>query len=146
MWMVLEIVKDPALFKAVREEVADAYTIEGHADSRTLDPKNVVALPLLQSIFTEILRLHTNFNIIRDVNEEIEMDGFTLRKGSMLHAVMREAHYDEETWRRDEYPASEFWAERHIKVQKSRDEEGNVIQKRVFSMAGRPSSYFPFGT
>ena len=146
MWMVLEIARDPSLLRAVREQVVDAYTTDDETGNRTLNLKKLVKLPLLQSIFTEVLRLHMNFNVIRDVNDEIEMDGFKLRKGSMLQALMRVAHHDEAIWSSDEHPASEFWAERHIKVQESTDAERNVTQERVFSMAGRPSSYFPFGT
>ena len=145
MWVILEIAQDPSLLQAVREEVATAYVTDPETGSRTVDVEKVVTLPLLQSILTETLRLRMNFNLMRNVNEHITMDGFTLRKGSMLQAPMLVAHHDEAAWGSVGHPASEFWAERHIKYKEERDEAGNVTQKRVFAMAGRPSSYFPFG-
>jgi cytochrome P450 len=145
MWVILEITRDPSLLQAIREEVAASYVTDSETGIRTIDIEKLVVQPLLQSIFTEALRLHMNFNLMRNVNESITMDGFTLPKGSMLQAPMLVAHYDEAVWGSSEHPASEFWAERHIKYEKETDEASNVTQKRVFAMAGRPSSYFPFG-
>jgi cytochrome P450 len=145
MWMIIEILKDSSLLKAIREEITTIYIIDPDTNIRTFDIEKLVKLPLLQSVFTEILRLHMNFNVIRHVKEPLEMDGFTLGKGSMLQAPMMVAHYDEAVWGSAGHPASEFWPERHIKYVKEEDEPGSVWQKRTFSMAGRPSSYFPFG-
>jgi hypothetical protein len=136
MWIILEIIKDPDLFKAVREESNGACTIEESTDKVKLHADKVTSLPLLQSIFTEILRLHVNFNLMRSVNEPVQFDGVTLPTGSLVQAPMKVAHFDDEVWGRPKHPASEFWAERHIKVKDG---------KRIFSMAGRPSAYFPFG-
>jgi hypothetical protein len=55
------------------------------------------------------------------------------------------AHYDEATWASTGHPATEFWAERHVKYQDERDEAGNVTRTRKFVMAKRPSDFFPFG-
>jgi hypothetical protein len=62
--------------------------------SLTLDMEKLGTLPLLQSILTETLRLHMNFNLIRNVNEPITINGFTLQKGAMLQAPMLVANYD----------------------------------------------------
>ncbi|KAK6064063.1 Cholesterol 7-alpha-monooxygenase 4 [Seiridium cupressi] len=58
---------------------------------------------------------------------------------------MQIAHHDEAVWGVPEHPASEFWAHRHIKYVESTDEAGNSQRKPEFSMAGRPSSFFPYG-
>ncbi|KAJ5113446.1 hypothetical protein N7456_001980, partial [Penicillium angulare] len=145
MWMILEIAKDPALLSAVREEVATTLTTDAETGSRTFDIPKLAVLPLLQSVFTETLRLRMNFNIIRQVKEPFSVDGYTLKKGAMLQAPMMVAHYDESVWGTDEHPASAFWAERHIKYVQEVDNYGNITNKRTFAMAGRPSSYFPFG-
>jgi len=63
----------------------------------------------------------------------------------MLQAPMMAAHYDEAIWGVAGHPASQFWPERHLKYIDERDDSGNVGRKCVFAMAGRPSSYFPFG-
>lgn len=143
--MILELAKDPALLEAVREEVATTYVTDPKTGERTFDIQRLATLPLLQSVFTETLRLRMNFNIIRQVKEPFAVDGYTLKKGAMLQAPMMVAHYDEAVWGTAGRPASEFWSERHIKYVEETDDPGNVSHKRTFAMAGRPSSYFPFG-
>jgi cytochrome P450 len=145
MWMILELARDPELLRAIREEVATTETSDPRTGGRTLDIQKLATLPLLQSVFNETLRLRMNFNIIRQVKDPFVVDGHTLKKGAMLQAPMMVAHYNEDVWGSQGHPASEFWAERHIKYVKEIDESGNVTQKRTFAMAGRPSSYFPFG-
>lgn len=146
MWMILELAKDPTLLKAVREEVATTSVTDPETGERTFDTQKLATLPLLQSVFTETLRLRMNFNIIRQVKEPFTVDGYTLKKGAMLQAPMMVAHYDEAVWGTAGHAASEFWSERHIKYVEETDSSGNVSRKRTFAMAGRPSSYFPFGT
>ena len=86
-----------------------------------------------------------NFNIIRHVKEPITLEGYVIPKGSMLQAPMMAAHYDDGVWG-VAAPAYEFSAQRHIKCIEEKDDSGNTYMKRVFATAGRPSSYFPFGT
>ncbi|KAH8820156.1 putative cytochrome P450 [Xylogone sp. PMI_703] len=145
IWMIIEVVKDPSLFQAIREEVSTAYTTDASTNVRTLDFQKLTTLPLLQSVYTEVLRLHVSFNIMRNTKELVTMDGFTFKTGSTLQAPMAIAHYDETVWGVAGYPASVFWAERHIKYTEEKDDNGGVHRKRVFAMAGRPSSFFPFG-
>ncbi|EED16620.1 cytochrome P450, putative [Talaromyces stipitatus ATCC 10500] len=145
MWMLLEILKDSSLLRAVQEEVATTYSKDPETGKPVCDLQKLVMLPLLQSIFTEVLRLHMNFNIIRHTKEPITMDGYKIKKGAMLQVPMMAAHYEESVWGSTGNPASEFWAERHIKYIDDKKENGEIERKRVFAMAGRPSSYFPFG-
>lgn len=132
MWMIIEAIKDPALLQAIREEVATAYLTDPETGSRTISVEKVVTLPLLQSVFTETLRLRVNFNLMRNVNEPITLDGFTLRKGSLLQAPSVIAHYDEATWASTGHPATEFCAERHVKYQDERDEAGKLCPGAPF--------------
>ncbi|KAE8548389.1 hypothetical protein TMatcc_010800 [Talaromyces marneffei ATCC 18224] len=145
MWMILRIFQDSCLLQAVREEVATTYSIDPVTGEHICDIQKLVVLPLLQSVFTEVLRLHMNFNIIRHAKENITMDGYNIRKGAMLQVPMMAAHYEESVWGSSGHPASEFWAERHIKYVEDTKEDGKTERRRVFAMAGRPSSYFPFG-
>lgn len=133
----MEIIKDPSLLQAVRDEVATVTSIDPEMGTPSIDSQKLVALPLLQSIFTETLRLRINFNIMRDVKQPITLDGHTIPKGSLLQAPMRVAHYKEAVWGTDGHPATDFWAERHV-----RTGDGG---RRMYSMAGSPASYFPFG-
>lgn len=135
----MQIVKDPSLLQAVRDEVATVIQSGSDGGKLTIDHQKLVALPLLQSIFTETLRLRVNFNIMRDVKQPTTLDGRSIPQGVMLQAPMQVAHYNEKVWNAvGDHPAGQFWAERHIKW----TEKGT---KRVYSMAGSPASYFPFG-
>lgn len=133
----MEVIKDPSLLQAVRDEVTTVTTTDPETGSPSIDSQKLVALPLLQSIFTETLRLRINFNIIRDVKQSIKLDGHTIPRGSLLQAPMQVAHYNEAVWGTPNHPASDFWAERHVRIG-----DGN---RRVYSMAGGTASYFPFG-
>jgi cytochrome P450 len=144
-WLMMELCRDPSLFRAVREEVETAFTTDEATGKRVLDAQKVAALPLLRSAYTETLRLRMNFNVIRNVRESFIMGGYTIKGGSLLQVPTLVAHYDEETWGAESHPASEFWAERHVKYTEEPDGDGGVRRKRVFAMAGRTGSYFPYG-
>ncbi|KAK7998542.1 cytochrome P450 [Apiospora marii] len=138
MWMLMEIIRDPSLLQAVRQEVATATTRDPETGKPLFDHQKLVALPLLQSIWTETLRLRINFNIVRDVKQPVTLDNgkTTVERGSLLQVPMMIAHYDESVWAATDHPASDFWAERHIRY---------VEGERRYAMAGPPAAYFPFG-
>ncbi|KAM7192626.1 Cytochrome P450 [Rhypophila sp. PSN 637] len=137
MWMLMEI-------------LVTAYSIPD--DPRTLDIQKVATLPLLQSMFVETLRLHTDFNIMRNVEKPMTVDGVQMAAGTLLLLPLRTAHYEDEAWAAPpDHPADKFWAQRHIKYVPE-ENEGEALpddvprgKKRVFSMAARPSSFSPFG-
>lgn len=137
----MELARDPSLFARVREEVRGAETIDPDTGSRTLDISKLLLCPVLQAVFTETLRLHMSFNVLRQVKQPVTIDGHKLEQGAMLQAPMQVAHYDE-SWAVENHPADEFWPERHIRY---KDEKGEPYRKPIYSIGGRPSSYFPFG-
>ena len=145
MWCIMEICKDERFLEEIRNEVQKAWVTDPVTQNRVLDTQIIATLPLLQSIFAEVLRLHTNFNLIRYVQEPLHVQGYTLPVSSMVQLAMMTAHYDEAIWGSEGHPASEFWAERHIKHVEQEDEEGKIHNVRKFAAAGGPSSYFPFG-
>ncbi|MCJ1323140.1 hypothetical protein MMC15_008493 [Xylographa vitiligo] len=144
MWMIVHIAHDPSLIHALREEVNTAYVSDPDTGSRTLDIQKLTALPLLTSVYTETLRLSMSFNVMRNVQESFDLDGYTIQKGALVQVPTLVAHYDEDVWAAEKHPASEFWAERHIKYTDETDDRGHVVRKRVFAMAGRSGSYFPY--
>lgn len=145
-WLIMEIAKDPSLFHALREEVNTAYVTDSETGTSTLDIQKVTGLPLLTSAYTEALRLKMSFNVVRNVRESFNLDGYTIQKGALVQVPTLVAHYDEDVWGVENHPASEFWAERHVKYTEEKDDSGNVSRKRVFAMAGRSGSYyFPYG-
>lgn len=143
--MLMELNKDPALLKEVREEVANAFVTDPVTGARTLDIQKIVTLPLLQSLFTEVLRLRVSMVIMRVVEEPISIGGIDIEKGSLIHAYSRIAQTDENTWGVSEHPADVFWAKRHIKHIEETDSTGQSHKKREFAMSASPAFFFPFG-
>ena len=143
---MIELIKDPSLYKAVREEViktriTDPSTLETRLDARTL-----INMPLMQSLYTEIMRIHVSFNVTREAKQPIEIDGYHLEKGSLIQTCSQISHFEESVWGTEGHPASEFWAWRHVKyVEKMDEASGEVEMVPTFSMRGRPSSFFPYG-
>lgn len=97
-WVLMELVKDPALWQAVKEEVlrAEATTDQdGHLEAG-FDHKRLTSLPLLTSIYTEVLRLHVGVLITRTAHEPVIVGGYAFPKGSIFQAPTELAHLDEE--------------------------------------------------
>jgi Cytochrome P450 len=106
------------------------------------DISKLIALPLLQSIFQEVLRLYTDVLIARDTNEDLVLPfdygkkSMLLRKGTVIMASSYIGHHDTNVW--NDPPANEFYAERFLK---HNPETG----KDVFSLAGTNGKLFPWG-
>lgn len=62
----------------------------------------------------------------------------------MLQASTDITHYDESIWGVEGHPASEFWAERHVRWVEKRG-EGETKRERVFERLGGPNDFFPYG-
>jgi len=138
----MELAKDPALLKAVRQEVMTAYLTDPKKTTQKpttiMDARTLASLPLLQSVYAELLRLHVSINITREIMAPIVVQGHCLEKGALLQAPTDIAHLDEEVWHAEGHAASEFWAARHIK-------DNETAATRHFAMAGGPNSFFPYG-
>ncbi|KAI8622888.1 cytochrome P450 [Xylariaceae sp. FL1651] len=140
-WILMELIKDPSLMHNARVEALQAFEFDDAKGKHALNPRKLISQPLLQSIYTETLRLHISFTISREALATVEIDGYKLPKGALVQAFTQIAHFEESVWATEEHPASEFWAERHIKYVDTKDE----VRKRQFSLRGRPTSFFPYG-
>ncbi|KAK8041297.1 cytochrome P450 [Apiospora phragmitis] len=149
MWSVLHLMENEELYQAVRAEVATALVMDPVTGARRLDPQTVGALPLLNALYTETLRYHVTFNIMREVSEDTRMDGYDLRQGAWIQASTQIAHFDESVWARDGHPAAEFWIGRFLEYEDRVvvDTAGEKETRRVpvFNGSTRPGSYFPYG-
>ncbi|KAF2829100.1 cytochrome P450 [Ophiobolus disseminans] len=143
-WMLIEIIKDPDLHRAVQEEISETI-IKGHTCSEYLDYKKLASLPLIQSIYTEVLRLHIQILVTRTSIEPVKVAGYELPTGSVLQAPTAVPHLDEEIWGTPDHPAREFWAYRHVELNEVRYGSNQISQQLEFSMKGRTASYFPYG-
>ncbi|KAM7212118.1 Cytochrome P450, partial [Rhypophila decipiens] len=136
-WMLMHIVADNSLLSAVREEALQAAS----TGARSIDRTKLVSLPLLQSVYIEVLLLRVSFVLMREVTNPngIDLNGNKIPWGAFLQGITDLAHFDEQVWASEGHPSGEFWASRHLawKV---------VAGKKVaeVSMEGRNGSYFPY--
>ncbi|RYP10035.1 hypothetical protein DL765_008234 [Monosporascus sp. GIB2] len=144
-WILMELIKDPPLLRVVRAEVLQASTVDQATGEHRLDVHKLLSLPRFLSVYTEVLRMHISFNVTREVQQDIWIDGHRIAKGTLLQAPSQIAHYDESDWGVPGHPASEFWADRHLEYVNRLDEAGNAIRQPEFSMKARATSFFPYG-
>ena len=143
---MIELIKDPLLYKSVRDEVSRTLITDPDTMETRLDARALINMQLMQSFYTEIMRIHVSFNVTREAKQPIEIDGYHLEKGSLIQTCSQISHFEELVWGTEDHPASKFWAWRHIKyVEKMDDISGEVKNVPIFSMRGRPSSFFPYG-
>ena len=141
-WMLLRLLDpagDPTLLPRVMEELRSVPL----AADGTPDVGALAGLPLLQSVWSEVLRLYVDVFVTRDV----PADGLTLplddtgcrqarlAPGDALFAPSWLAHRDPAAW--PGTPADGFWGDRFVTT----DAHG----KATFSTGGTAGKFVPFG-
>ncbi|RDW68095.1 hypothetical protein BP6252_09491 [Coleophoma cylindrospora] len=144
-WAMIEILQDPKLMATLKKEIATATIPDPETKQKILDMEKLKKLPLLQSIYVETLRLHVSVNVTREIMEDMEMDGYLLKKGGLVQTPSGVAHFDESVWGVPGHPATEFWAERHLVDVEEEDADGNIKTTKQFSIGKKTSSFFPYG-
>ncbi|KFA54461.1 hypothetical protein S40293_07995 [Stachybotrys chartarum IBT 40293] len=142
-WIVMELIKDPSLWRAVKEEVLEAQYFD-HTGLK-LNVEKLVSQPLLQSVYAEILRLYSRFLIARTATESVTVCGYTLPKGSTVMTPVEASHLREDIWGAPSHPASEFWAARHIVEIEAQDEHGSTTKRKEYSLGDRKKFFLPYG-
>jgi hypothetical protein len=144
-WMLLHILNPlapPTLLPRILAELKTAKLPSGDVDIPTL-----ISLPLLQSIFHEVLRMYGDLLVTREIHQTLSLPleegkenvrSVELGKGSIVMAPTWLGHYDPTCWDAPSHPASEFYAERFLTTN---PENG----KDVFTLNGRTGKFFPFG-
>ena len=114
-YMLIEMVREPSLLHRIRSEVETAM-VSGTKPGRALDIDigKLVSLPLLNSVYSECLRLYSSIPISRRLREDIEIDGYLLKADNFILAPSYLSHMNDEVWARSGHPAHEFWAERFM--------------------------------
>ena len=139
-WMLMHILNpqgDKSLLSRIMEEVETTKRDDGSLDIPTL-----IALPLLQSLFHEVLRVYVDVLVTREMKEDLALpldDGkfqILLQKNSVVLAPSWLGHRDEKLW--VDPPCNQFYAERFLK----KDPETG---KKIFSTSGTNGKFFPFG-
>ncbi|KAF2101498.1 cytochrome P450 [Rhizodiscina lignyota] len=144
-WMLMHIIDpngDKTVLPRVMEELQTAKNPDGTVNIQTL-----IALPLVASIFHEILRLYVDVLVTREIShdtvlplEEGKNPRQTLLKGGgVVMAPSFLGHRDAKVWSPPGMPPYDvFYADRFLKT----DPETG---KTVFSTAGSVGKLFPFG-
>jgi cytochrome P450 len=112
--MVIEIFKDPELLVRVRDELENMTTTP---DERTTWMEELGNIPLMQSIYAEVLRLRTGVQtVFRDNRADIHINEWRFPKKSLIIVPTVEAHTDETYWntRNGKHPLNRFWADRFL--------------------------------
>ena len=136
-WIVIEILSRPNLVPRIRDEVSQAVAIDPKKGTPTINIPLLVTLPLLHSVYSECLRLRNSVQVVRQLRNDIEVDGYLLKAGNLIIAPSWLAHRDSSTWSSrgsdfgsDFHLPNEFWPERFLHRTKTTVESG---------------SYFPYG-
>ncbi|KAK5993560.1 Cytochrome P450 monooxygenase calL-like protein [Cladobotryum mycophilum] len=154
-WTVLEIFRDAKLLAKVREEVESCRTTTGSG----FDINLLLEKPLLQSIYSEVLRLRVHMLIPRIPHyEDLHINEWVIPMGKMLVISSTVAHMDGEVWNagaNNEHPLDTFWAERFLKYEnipgsgprKSdiKGPRGANPGKAVYAIEDVEGSWIPYG-
>lgn len=105
-WAMIELMRNPAVMGEVVEELDDLY-----ADGSEVSFQALRSIPVLEAALKETLRLHPPLIILmRLVQEDFELLGHTIEKGTVLAASPRVSNRIEE-----DFPNAEaFEPERYI--------------------------------
>lgn len=143
-WMLMNVL-DPKADPTVLSRILGELRESQHSDG-TIDVPKLITMPLLNSLWTETLRLFVDALVTRNASEDIilplDANGKTsimLRKGDNLFAPCWLGHHDADAWSGNRVSPDEFWAERFL-VPDPTDPE-----KKVFTINGTSGKFFPFG-
>lgn len=133
-WVMAYIVKYPDIQQKVFEEIKN---VVGEAAEEVTE-EDLPNLQYLRAVILEGLRRHPagNFALPRSINEEVEVAGYTLPKGSSVNFMVSEVGWDPKVW--DE--PLKFKPERFLakELGGSGDEEFDIKGNREIKM-------IPFG-
>ena len=139
-WMLLHVL-DPQGDKTLLPRLmSELKTVS--RDDGSLDIQALVGLPLLASVFHEVLRLYVDVLVTRELKEELTLpldhgqQRVFLEKNSVVVAPSWLGHRDEMLW--TEPPCNQFYADRFLQ----KDTESGKI---IFSTVGTSGKFFPFG-
>lgn len=139
VWVIMEALQRPGLLEHLREEVS-ASAITAETGELTLDiPRLVKESPLLTSMYLECLRVRSSNTVTRKLSEDLDCDGYVLKKGSHIMTPGWIPSHGP-LWDVPGHPADEFWPERFIEMPKLKPSDPE--EKGQFDRAMKPESFF----
>ena len=164
VWAIIEVFRDKDLLSRVRAELASSG-FHGITSSHALE--DLLSLPLLQSVYSEILRLRVEVQtVLYNDQEDIRINEWRFPKKSIIVVPAGAAHRDSQFWntKDGEHPVDRFWADRFLVYpndprsgprKTSGDNSGKHHEKTVrfstdpgvpkFVTSGLANSYMPYG-
>ena len=141
-WMLLHIL-DPHAEKTLLSRVMAELRSARFADG-SLNVPVLFGLPLLQSIFHEVLRLYTDVLVSRTLEKDhilpisqLDDRKILLKKGTLAFAPCWPGQRDPAVWDAEK-PADVFYPERFLTTDPA-------TGKNVFTTSGTAGRFFPFG-
>ncbi|RYC57754.1 hypothetical protein CHU98_g8454 [Xylaria longipes] len=157
MLVAYHVFQDPALLVRIRAEIEEKFGKSFEISD--IDHRDLWKLPLLSSVFAEVLRLYVDVLLIfSSPHQDVFVGKWRLPKGEKAIVSTSIAHRDESVWntRGGQFPLDTFWADRFM-IDPSDPLSGPVVrnaeksqkpgsQKQpFFSTQGLESSWIPFG-
>lgn len=162
LWGIIEVYKDKELLSRVRKEL-DKVDYQGSAEKNNTEV--LINVPLLQSIYHELMRLRVEVQtIFNSDKEDVHVNEWRIPKGSLIVVPAGAAHRDPNIWntRDGQHPLDQFWADRFLAYPDDpQSGPRNPIQSTVnrvetpsdgarggrprFVSSGLADSYMPFG-
>ncbi|KAI1323858.1 cytochrome P450 [Xylariaceae sp. FL0255] len=159
------IFKDQTLLRRIRAELHEHL---GDTPVREADYKTLSRIPILQSVYAEVLRLYTKIYVmVSSSQDEIQLGRWSLPKGSIAMLNSSVAHQDASFWNTADgaHPVKSFWADRFLATRSDprsgpvapelrrtwptkkipSDGSSDDSDKLYFSAEGLEASYFPYG-
>ena len=91
----MEIIQDLDLYDKIKEEISQAKIKDG-SSAGSFDVQKLASMPLLQSVYTEILRLHISILVTRTATKPVSIGDYDIPKGSVFQAPTEVAHLDDD--------------------------------------------------
>jgi cytochrome P450 len=102
----------------------------------------LMAQPLLNSVFNETMRHYVDCLVTRQLETDMVVDGYLLRKGDLVMAPSSLSQHDTMFWERNFEPSADTWcAERFIRHDETPGKQGGLTSST--SWCG--GKFFPFG-
>ncbi|KAI0517719.1 cytochrome P450 [Xylaria bambusicola] len=132
---MIHIFQDKSLAKRVRQELHDSF---GDRDVKDIDPKQLAANPLLNSVYAETLRLHVKtYTIIYSSHSNVPLGQYILPRRSVGLVNSHFSHMNPDFWNtyKGRFPLNSFCADRFI-TDPSDNSTGPIKPERRKSVAG----------
>ncbi|MCJ1270046.1 hypothetical protein MMC22_009940 [Lobaria immixta] len=114
IWNIIEVFRDRSLLSRVRAELATVH-FQGITSREDID--KLLSLPLLQSIYAEMLRLRVETQtVLSSDREDIRINEWQFPKKTLILVPCGAAHRDLSFWntKEGEHPVDQFWADRFL--------------------------------